>query len=993
MSRKENDKKRNAAGMDRRSFVKMATAGTALAAAGCASESSRKLIPFVTPPESLVPGVALWYKTTCRECPAGCGLLVRTREGRTLKVEGNPDHPVNRGKLCLRGQAAVQGLYNPDRLAQPLRCDKHGRLAPASWEEAETLLADVISYLLFQKQAQQIGLWSHRITGSLNRLFAEFLAALGSKDYQIYETLAYEPLRAAHQNLFGTSEIPRYNLAAANALISFGADFLETWISNTGLAVDFAEFRKLKDGRVGKFIHVEARQSLTAANADEWIGQNPGTEGYLALGMAHTILKNGWDDQLNPRDRARVQSYVAPFNAQAASQICGVAAEKIIAMAKLFADAKPGLAIGGGVATQGSNATFTQSAIGLLNYICGNVGKTLVFGEGTNWDNAANLKDITATLDRMSRGEIQLMFFHHTNPAHTFPAGLRFEERLRKVPFKVSFSNVLDETAALCDLVLPDLDPLERWEDYSPRAGVHGIVQPTMQSLFQAKAAPDVFLSVAQRLGGDLAKKFPQKNFREYMEVEWKRLHRELKPSDDFDAWFRSTIEAGGCWTPTAPKAVKLTESAFGIAPVPPKFEGAGEFYLIAYPSIHFYDGRGANRPWLQETPDPLTKIVWDSWIEIHPVSAARLGIQESDLVKVTSPQGAIQVPAHLTASIRPDAVAIPIGQGHRQFGRYAKDRGVNVLDLLSPDFEASSGGRLWASTKVQLEKLSVHRPLVSVQPQETQAGRSIAQTISLAALQSSAEPHAESTAGDSSENLHMYATHEHPEHRWGMVVDLNACVGCNACVVACYAENNVAVVGRDQVSKGRHMAWIRIERYIEAGGENPAVHFLPMMCQQCDNAPCESVCPVYATYHNNEGLNAQIYNRCVGTRYCSNNCPYHVRRFNWFDYEYPYPLTVQLNPDLTVRSKGVMEKCTFCVQRIRAAKDIAKDEARPVRDGEIVPACAQTCPASAIVFGDLKDPRSRASQLARDPRRYHVLAELNVKPAVTYLKKIRNDS
>jgi anaerobic selenocysteine-containing dehydrogenase/Fe-S-cluster-containing dehydrogenase component len=976
-------------GFDRRTFLKISSLGAAATAAGCSSEPANKLIPYLIPPESLVPGVSLWYKSTCRECPAGCGLLVRTREGRTLKVEGNPDHPVNRGKLCIRGQAGVQGLYNPDRIQQPLRRDEHGNFIPATWVEAEALLGNMISYLRYQKQNDQIALWSHRVTGSLDKLFAAFFSALGSKQYQIYEPFAYEAMRSANEVTFGSTEIARFDIASAKVLISFGADFLETWISNTGLAGDFASFRKLKDGAMGKFIHIESRQSLTASSADEWIAPAPGMELFIALAVVHEILKSNLASGVSSAEAQRIASAVTKFDAHTVSGLTDVPADKISSLAHAFASAKPGLALGGGMAAQGSNATATQVAVNLLNYVCGNVGRTVRFGEGTNFDSVATMKDIVAAIDRMNGGMVQLVFFHHANPVYSLPPSAKFSDALLKVPFKVSFSSFFDETAAQCDLVLPDLTPLERWEDYSPRAGVYGIAQPTMQSLLQAKAASDVFLSLSKRVGDDIAKRFPQKSFREFMEENWKSIHKESGAKEDFAEWFRSAVENGGVWLKESTKPVKLNERALNTAFEQARFEGAGDFHLVAYPSLHFFDGRGANRPWLQETPDPLTKIVWDSWLEIHPDVAQRLGIQESYLIRVSSPHGMLQAAAHITKSIRPDTVALPVGQGHKEFGRYAKNRGVNVFDLLTARTEAISGARLWASTKVAIEKLAVNRPLVSTQGNDTQAGREFALALPLTAASKLYEEATPNTNHE--EELHMYATHEHPEHRWGMAIDLNSCIGCNACVAACYAENNVAIVGKEQVQRGRHMAWIRIERYFDSEPQNHDVRFLPMLCQQCDNAPCESVCPVYATYHNKDGLNAQIYNRCVGTRYCSNNCPYHVRRFNFFDYEWPYPLTMQLNPDLTVRTKGVMEKCTFCIQRIRTAKDMAKDEHRKVRDGEVIPACGQTCPTEAIVFGDLKDPNSRVSKMSQDPRRYHVLGELNTKSAITYLKKIGN--
>jgi len=379
-----------------------------------------------------------------------------------------------------------------------------------------------------------------------------------------------------------------------------------------------------------------------------------------------------------------------------------------------------------------------------------------------------------------------------------------------------------------------------------------------------------------------------------------------------------------------------------------------------------------------------MSKIVWNNWLEIHPTTAETLGIGESDLLRVTSEHGSFELPAHLNEELHPEAVAVPLGQGHTAYGRYAEGKGANPLAALPPQAQPGTGARIWSGVRVRLEKLAINRRLAKTQHEDRQHGRGFAQVVPLAAL----------TGGEKMEKkeVHLpkiYAPHEHKDHRWGLVVDHNKCVGCNACVAACYAENNIPIVGPEQVDRGRHMAWIRVERYYEPGGEYPEARFLVMLCQQCDQAPCESVCPVYATYHNPEGLNVQVYNRCVGTRYCSNNCPYKVRRFNWQDHNWPAPLDLQLNPDVSVRSKGVMEKCTFCVQRIREGKDRAKDEKRKVRDGEIIPACAQTCPANAITFGDLKDPESRVSKLAKDARHYRVLEDLNTEPAVTYLKRV----
>ncbi len=426
-----------------------------------------------------------------------------------------------------------------------------------------------------------------------------------------------------------------------------------------------------------------------------------------------------------------------------------------------------------------------------------------------------------------------------------------------------------------------------------------------------------------------------------------------------------------------------------------------------------YHDGRGANKPWLLENPDPVTKITWDSWVEVHPDTAARLDLREGEIVAVSSPHGSVEVPVYVYPGIRPDTVAIPLGLGHTEYGSYARGVGVNFLDLLSG---ADGQGFLpYVSVKVDLRKTRGYRKLSKTEGNPRQLGRHIAEampaqaaaqglTVEESLRQMGVEHHEvnterelEAIAGFRESQLekrrHGGYAGDHPQ--WGMVIDLSRCTGCSACVTACYAENNLPWVGRDQVAIGREMSWLRIERYFEGGqnGEPVETRVVPMLCQHCDNAPCEPVCPVYAAYHTPDGLNGQVYNRCVGTRYCSNNCPYKVRYFNWYAYAkraFQEPLNWQLNPDVTVRARGVMEKCTFCVQRIRGAQHEARMADRPLADGDIQTACQQACPSGAIVFGDVTDPDSRVARAARDPRGYHVLEDLNTRPAITYLAKVR---
>jgi molybdopterin-containing oxidoreductase family iron-sulfur binding subunit len=485
-----------------------------------------------------------------------------------------------------------------------------------------------------------------------------------------------------------------------------------------------------------------------------------------------------------------------------------------------------------------------------------------------------------------------------------------------------------------------------------------------MRPLYDGRGLGDLILALAGMAGGT-----PQADFAVYLKEAWKAEVATLPENGDFETFWRKLLREGGAFHEPRLQAARLSTT---LASEMPRYERAerptGTLALVLYPSLFHHDGTGANKPWLQEVADPLAQIVWDNWVEIESGEASARGVSEGDIVRITSEHGSVELPAHVHEGLARGTLAVPFGQGHEHYGRYASGVGGRIQTVLPSVPEPGSGAFILSPFEVTIENTGRNAKLVSVQGGSIAEGRGILE-----------EEHVHGRKVD------MYPPHPHKNYRWGMVVDLARCTGCSACVVACYAENNVAVVGKKMVARGREMTWIRIERYYDERG---GIHFLPMLCQHCDYAPCEPVCPVHATYHNPEGLNAQIYNRCIGTRYCSNNCPYKVRRFNWFTYTWPEPLHWQLNPDITVREKGVMEKCTFCVQRIREAEDRAKDEGRLVRDGEVTPACAQTCPTGALVFGNIEDPESRVAKLAAGPRGYRVLEMLNTKPAIVYLRK-----
>jgi Fe-S-cluster-containing dehydrogenase component len=757
-------------------------------------------------------------------------------------------------------------------------------------------------------------------------------------------------------------------------LISFGADFLETWQSPVELARQYSLFRTPQNRRgaltIGRAIYVGPRLSMTASKCDDWIATAPGAEAEIAWSVLNVLVKNGKVSASSGFDLAALTKAVANFDPAATSARTGVPAATITALGEAFGQAEGALAIAG---TDDSSAHLAAM---ILNSVTGNFGKTIMFFEGSPAEDTSTPDEVDAAVDAMRDGEIDVVFIAGANPVFTMPAAVRIAEALQKVPFVVWAGGVPDETAAMATLLLPAHHPLESWRDTAPRAGVRGLGQPVMQPVFDSRPLGDILLAAAAKSS---SAKLPWTSTAEAVNAEWLALASKAANGDSEDFWTKVRRE-GGLFEEQHLAALTLDTSPFKAA-VPTAAQM--QLSVYAYPHIFLYDGRGADKPWLQELPEPVTQLVWDSWAEIHPETARALGVGKDDLIEIKTEHGVIEAPALVQSTVRPGVIAVPIGQGHRAYGRYAKDVGANAWAIL-----AAGATYAEATAHATGEKRALVTPLGN----GDMMGRSIVEAMSIEQLAAGVLPesHGEEVTGP----YEMYAPWKYAGHKWGMTIDVNACTGCSACVTACYAENNIPTIGKDGVDRGRIMSWIRIERYFPnatEAPEAPQLYLAPMLCQQCDHAPCEPVCPVFASYHTEEGLNGQIYNRCVGTRYCENNCPYKVRRFNWFVPEWPAPLNLQLNPDVTVRGAGVMEKCTFCVQRIQFAELNAKTEDRELRDGEIVTACQQACPTRAITFGDSNDPASAMMRRRDDNklRNYRALEELNTKPAITYLRDL----
>ena len=1054
----------NGNGIERRDFLKvLGVAGAGATVAGCAGEPER-MIPYLVQPEEIVPGMATWYRTTCRECPAGCGMTVRTREGRAVKAEGNPASPISHGRLCARGQASLHGLYDPDRIPQALIREGDG-WSKISWDRAENALGEALA----RSGANAVFL-TRPEPGSMDRLLDQWCDATGVRQVK-FDSFGHEPIRAAYGMLYGRESLPIYDFSQARVVLSFGADFMETWISPVDYSHGYVEAHAYANGHRGKHIAVSPHQSLTDLNADEWLAARPGTEHLVALAIARLVAdqNGGGGAAAGMLQQVDVEQY---------AEAAGVSVDQVRLAAAEFGGGDA-LAVGPGVGTTHAAATTLAVAVAILNDVAGNMGRSVRLGPDVGTQ--TTYAEMTQLIQQMAAGEVSILMVHGPNPLYELPDQEAVEAALENVPLVVSFSPWLDETSAHAQLLLPDHHFLEAWGDYEPRPGVHSLIQPVMTPVFDTKQTGDVLLSVARRTRAPLETQ--ASTFYDYLREQWRDLQGVTGGAGTFDEWWTQALQDGVVVDQGVAAAAggggggALGAGSLGDLTVQPApFDGDGEFHLVVYPSYRFYDGRLANRPWLQELPDPVTKHTWGSVVEINPIVAEEMGLDNGHIVVVTTPHGAVELPVWRHPGIRPDTIAIQLGQGHERMGRYAKDRGVNPVRLLAPRFDEQSGGLLWIQTRAEVEPTGEWERQPFSSTQYDVSGRHVIESVSLeeaveadrerlaaglavggvpvagpaeadatGALMGGDPEHARpvlghpvaqhprdaevrtlqesggfapAPVGARPEDYPPQGTHygEYAENlpRWALSVDLERCIGCSACQTACVAENNIGIVGPELVAQGRLIQWIRIERYfdeipddLEAGeaqdtGEEGAVlhemnggtphrrvTFLPMMCQQCGNAPCEPVCPVYASYHTPDGLNAQVYNRCVGTRYCANNCPYKVRYFNYFTYEWPEPLNWQLNPEVTVREKGIMEKCTFCVQRIRDAEHRARVGGRQVRDGEITPACAATCPGDAIVFGNIEDPNSRVAQITESGRGFRVFDELNTQSAVVYLKKV----
>jgi molybdopterin-containing oxidoreductase family iron-sulfur binding subunit len=928
----------------RRDFLKLMGASLALAGIGaCTQRPEESIVPYVQAPEQIVPGKPLHFASAVSLGGLAAGVLVESHMGRPTKIEGNPDHPASLGATDSFAQASVLSLYDPDR-SQTLT--HLGEIATWSqFLEALRILKEGQSLL----PGGGVRILTETVTSpTLARQIREVLAAMPGAKWHQYEPVHRDHARRGAAMVFGEPLDPIHRFDRADVVLSLGSDFLGSGPGSVRHVRDFAGRRRAKD-HPSRLYAIESTPTLTGAKADHRLPLSPGGIEDFARALA-----------------ARLGVPVAAGASSSGKAFLDAVARDLEAHR------------GSSLVVAGETESPTVVALAhAMNHALGNLGRTVVLvdpPDAAPVEHGASIRDLARDMDA---GRVSFLLVLGGNPVYDAPADLRFGEVLQKVAMRAHLSLYNDETSVLCQWHLPQAHALECWSDTRAHDGTASIVQPLVAPLYGGKSAHDVLAALAGK---------SQASAYETVRDTW----RPRAGAADFERFWRRAVHDGVLPETALPERSVAPVRGWEGALPPARSEGEG-LHVLFRPDPTVFDGRFANNGWLQELPKPLTKLTWDNAALVSPALAERLSLSNGDVVEVEAEGSRVEAPVWILPGQAESCVTVHLGYGRTRAGRVGSGAGFDAYRLRTSE-------RPWSVAGASLRKTGRRRTLACVQDHHSMEGREPVHVVRLGEHGAhDGEDHRGEGAGHGGhgELPTMYPAHPYPGHAWGMSIDLDSCVGCGACVVACQAENNIPIVGRDQVAVGREMHWLRIDRYFEGSLDNPETYHQPLPCMHCENAPCEVVCPVAATAHSSEGLNDMVYNRCVGTRYCSNNCPYKVRRFNFLQYADFETESLKLlrNPDVTVRSRGVMEKCTYCVQRINEARITAQREDREIRDGEIVTACQQACAAQAIVFGDVNDPESRVSRLKRDGRDYSLLEELNTRPRTTYLAAVRNPS
>ncbi|CAM3769386.1 TAT-variant-translocated molybdopterin oxidoreductase [Mucilaginibacter galii] len=957
----------------RRNFLKTVGFGIgAVTLAACQKTPVHKSIPYLIKPEEVTPGVANYYVSSYD----GQAILVKTREGRPIKIEGNPGDVLGQGGVSAQVQASVLDLYDTNRLKGPMQDG-----GDTAWSSLDSFVKAELAAI--KASGKQIRL----VTASINSpstlgVIAAFAAQYPTAKHINYDAVSYTGIIQANQNSFGKAVVPHYRFDRADLIVGFGCDFLGSWLSSAEYTRQYASKRNeeaIESKKMSRHVHFESGMSLTGSNADVRIPVKISQQGLALVNLYNEI-----------------SGTTLPGSKKLGNN---VADNAITLVAKELLAAK-----GRALVVCGSNDVATQVLVNAINSLLGSYGTTIDLDNPSN-KYKGNDADIIALVEEMKRGDVGAVMFLDANPVYDFYQSSAFADALKKVRLKVSFNQYNDETAAQCNIVAPNHNYLESWGDENVLEGYYTIIQPTINPVYDTRKAEQSLL-----IWSDNA----VKDYYTFVRNTW---NTSLLPKGGLagQGGWETLLQNGFIKVADKPATpVAFNRDINGVAQTilsqgAKLAAGEGKLELQVYENNTIGNGKYANNPWLQELPEAISKVTWDNFVAISPKTAEDLKLEEGDLIKITANNYSTELPVLLQPGQAQGTISIAVGYGRTKAGKVGDMVGKNAYPFVS-----LTNGSFQGNAVASIEKLGGDKIILAqTQTHHSYEGRDVIRETTLQEYLKRGED----KESEKKETYDLWNDYDRPQYDWVMAIDLNACTGCGACVVACNAENNIPVVGRDEVRRRREMHWIRIDRYYsfdEKGKtvteekeinkledlDHVSVTYQPMLCQHCDHAPCETVCPVLATTHSSEGLNQMTYNRCVGTRYCANNCPYKVRRFNWFNYwndsrfenyiQNDYTELV-LNPDVTTRFRGVMEKCSMCVQRIQAGKLNAKLQKRPLVDGDIKVACQQTCPANAIIFGNKLDPNSQVSKALKSERTYYVLEELNVKPGIGYQTKVRN--
>jgi Fe-S-cluster-containing dehydrogenase component/anaerobic selenocysteine-containing dehydrogenase len=930
----------------RRNFLKLAGFSTVLATVLNSCEKPiHKAIPYLIKPEEITPGKSNYYASSFFDGEEFCSVLVKSRDGRPIKIEGNPLSSLTRGGTSARVQASVLSLYDNDRHHSPLKEGKE-----ISWESADSEIKEKLTDIK-ARGGRIVLLTSTVISPSAGNIINDFLSAYPSAAHVTYDTVSSTGILQAHELTFGIKAIPAYRFDQTELIVSFGADFLGTWISPVEFTAKYAASRKLKDNRdtMTRHIHFETGMSITGTNADLRFPIKPSEEKTLLIELLNLI---------NAKDQESITAISDPIL-------------KTGTELKQFR--------GKSLVISGSNDIETQVLVNQINHALGNYGKTLDITRPVFVRKGIDA-DMIKLVDDLSQGTIDALLMVNTNPVYHYPEADKFMAGLKKTPLTISLSAAADETSALSLYVCPDNHYLESWGDAEPAFNMYGLQQPLINPVFNTRQWEESLL----RWSGSAV------TMKEYLKGYWEKnlFPKQQEKKRFYDFWV--TALQNGLFEPDFSPEVhpEMKEPV----PVPGEKKQDG-IEIQLFQSVAISTGRHANNPWLQELPDPVSKAVWENYAAISPRFATENGLEDFDVIEINKK---ISLPVLIQPGQAYGTISIALGYGRRNTGHVADGLGVNVYPLAKVGADTIG----FSGTTGTFTKSGLKHTVARSQVFGDMEGRPIVREAPLQEYRKNPGAGNALHKEDQKKSVSLYAKPKYDGFHWGLSVDLNSCTGCSACIIACQAENNIPVVGKTEVSKFRIMHWIRIDRYYTGSPEQPDVVHQPVMCMHCDNAPCENVCPVSATPHNNEGLNQVAYTRCVGTKYCINNCPYKVRKFNWFQYAQNPKFNFHensdlgrlvLNPDVTVRERGVVEKCSFCSQRIQEKKLQAKLDNRVLNGEEVQPACVQACPAKALVFGDLNNPENAVVHNAENERNYYLLEDLHTLPSVGYLTKIRN--